>query len=141
VIVAVIDTNVLVSAMISRNGNEALLLIAVSQGLIVPCFSADVLEEYFEVLQRPRFGFPRNEVDALLDMLRGRGRDLGSVRGRIPEDRISPDPDDDKFIACVLAGNAQFLVTGNKKHFPENALAGARVVSAGELLGLITLEL
>ncbi len=43
---AVIDTNVLVSALISRSGNEALLLLAVKQGLVRPCFSPAVLKEY-----------------------------------------------------------------------------------------------
>lgn len=54
---------------------------------------------------------------------------------------VSPDPDDDKFIACALTGNAEFMVTGNKKHFPQSQLAGVKLVSAGELLELITLEL
>lgn len=55
---SVIDTNVLVSAMISSAGNEALLLMAINQGLITPYFSAEILKEYSDVLHRPRFGFP-----------------------------------------------------------------------------------
>jgi len=137
VIRAVIDTNVLVSAMISSAGNEALLLMAINQGLIAPCLSPEILEEYSEVLLRPRFGFPADEVDALLDLLRGRG----SLYDSGPIARISPDPDDDKFVACALAAKADFLVTGNKRHFPQIQLANARVVSAGELLEIITLEL
>jgi predicted nucleic acid-binding protein len=53
----------------------------------------------------------------------------------------SPDPDDDKFIACALAGKADFLVTGNKRHFPQDGLSRARVVNAAELLEFITLDL
>jgi len=56
---AVIDTNVLVSALISPSGNEALLLLAVKQGLVRPCFSHAVLKEYSEVLTRPGLLFPR----------------------------------------------------------------------------------
>ncbi len=67
---AVIDTNVLVSAMISPAGNEALLILAINHGLLVPCFSAEVLQEYSEVLLRPKFGFSAIEVNALLDMFR-----------------------------------------------------------------------
>ena len=71
----VIDTNVLylVSAMISPSGNEALLLLAVKQGLIKPCFSPAVLEEYSEVLARPKFVFPPDEITALIDLLQRQG--------------------------------------------------------------------
>lgn len=134
---AVIDTNVLVSAMISSAGNEALLLMAISQGVVAPCFSAEILEEYTEVLLRPRFSFPRSEVRALVNLLRLKGHDLGSI---CPIE-VSPDPDDDKFIACVLAAKAQFLVTGNKKHFPADQLGGAKLVNAAELLEIITSEI
>ena len=54
----VVDTNVLVSAMIKSSGNEALLVLAVSQGLITPCLSDEICEEYCGVLARPKFGFP-----------------------------------------------------------------------------------
>jgi uncharacterized protein len=57
VIRAVIDTNALVSAMIAPSGNEALLLLAINQNLVSPCFSAEILDEYEEVLRRPKFGF------------------------------------------------------------------------------------
>jgi putative PIN family toxin of toxin-antitoxin system len=137
VIRAVIDTNVLVSAMIASSGNEALVVMAINQGLVTPCISPEILKEYSDVLLRPRFGFPANEVDALLGMLRRRGDFLDPG----PIARISPDPDDDKFIACFLAGKADFLVTGNKRHFPQPQRTGARVVNAAELLELITLEL
>jgi putative PIN family toxin of toxin-antitoxin system len=132
---AVIDTNVLVSAMISSAGNEALVLMAVNQGLVVPCFSSEILEEYSQVLVRPRFGFLPDEVNALLEMFRHRGTLLSPP----PLARTSPDPADDKFIACALTGKADFLVTGNKRHFPQSPPLEARVVSAAELLEFITL--
>ena len=44
-------------------------------------------------------------------------------------------------MACALAAQADFVVTGNKKDFPEDQLGATQVVSAGELLNLITLEL
>jgi hypothetical protein len=46
---------------------------------------------------------------------------------------MSPDPKDDKFIACALAARADFVVTGNKQDFPQDQLGGTQVVSAGEL--------
>jgi uncharacterized protein len=87
VIRAVVDTNVLVSAMISSEGNEALLVMAVNQGLVVPCFSDEILYEYSEVLLRPRFAFPGDEVDALLDLFRRRGQPVNPG----PVAHVSPE--------------------------------------------------
>lgn len=134
---AVIDTNVLVSAMISSAGNEALLLTAINQGLVVPYFSPEILEEYSDVLFRPRFQFSTEVVDSLLDLFRHRGKLLNPV----PIAGVSSDPDDDKFIACALAGKVDFLVTGNKRHFPQTTQTSVRVVNAAELLEFITLEI
>lgn len=134
---AVLDTNVLVSAMISSAGNEALLVMAINQGLVVPCYSEEILEEYSGVLCRKRFGFAADSVRALLDLFRRQGDLIDAP----PLTGVSPDPGDDKFIACAAAGKVDFLVTGNKRHFPGSQLMGARIVNAGELLGFITLEL
>jgi uncharacterized protein len=136
VIRAVIDTNVLVSALISPSGNEALLLLAVKQGLVRPCFSAAALKEYSEVLARPKFAFSLDEITALIDLLKRQGDLLHPA----PLSGISPDPKDDKFLACALAAKSDFVVTGNKKDFPKK-LGATQVVSAGEFLNLITLEL
>ncbi len=68
-------------------------------------------------------------------------RRTGQLLDQVPIVRISPDPDDDKFIACAAAGKADFLVTGNKRHFPPNQPSGSRIVNAGELMEIITLEL
>ena len=134
---AVIDTNVLVSAMISSAGNEALVVMAINQGLVVPCLSIEVIQEYSDVLRRPKFSFSAGEVRALLDLLRS----CGSLNDSVPRPGASPDPDDDKFIACALAGKADFLVTGNKRHFPQNKYGGVIVVNAAELLEFVTLDL
>jgi uncharacterized protein len=59
---AVIDTNVLVSAMISSAGNEALLVTAINQGLVAPCLSREILQEYSDVLLRPRLDFRQTRL-------------------------------------------------------------------------------
>ena len=103
----------------------------------MPYFSREILEEYSDVLFRPRFGFPVEVVDALLDLFRYRGKLLDPV----PIAGVSPDPGDDKFIACALAGKVDFLVTGNKRHFPQSLESGVKVLNAAELLEFITLEM
>jgi uncharacterized protein len=73
VIRAVIDTRVLVSAVIAPSGNEALLLLAINQNLVSPCFSVELLDEYEEVLRRPKFGLEADEIKSLMDPIRKLG--------------------------------------------------------------------
>lgn len=135
---AVIDTNVFVSALISPSGNEATIVLAIHQRLIKPFFSAEILEEYAEVLARPKFGLPPDEIKALLALLRRRGEEVSN-----PEqlNLALPDSADEKFVACALSAQAEFLVTGNKRHFPQKACKGVAVVNAAELLYRIALEI
>ena len=135
---AVVDTNVLVSALIAPTGNEALILLAIRQGLVKPSFSEEILAEYAEVLARPKFGFALDEINPLIALLRSQGEEIEK-----PEPLASslPDPGDDKFLACAKAASVDFIVTGNKRHFPPRACGAIRVVNAAQLLDRITLEL
>jgi putative PIN family toxin of toxin-antitoxin system len=137
VIRAVIDTNVLVSGLLSPRGNEALILLAVHQGLVHSCFSEEILKEYAAVLARPKFAFPPDEIAAVLATFHRQGELFhpGGLRA------ASVDPGDTKFLQCAEAAQADYLVTGNKRHFPEAAYGMTRIVSAGELLDRITLEI
>jgi putative PIN family toxin of toxin-antitoxin system len=137
VIRAVIDTNVLVSGLLSPAGNEALIVLAMHQGLITPCLSEAIIAEYAAVLARPKFAFPPEEIEALLAMLQGKGEILRPEESPV----VSPDPADTKFLHCAQAAKAEFIVTGNKRDFPDGSYGSARVVSAGELLDRITLEM
>jgi putative PIN family toxin of toxin-antitoxin system len=137
VIRAVIDTNVLVSGLLSPSGNEALILLAIHQGLVHPCFSQDILDEYAAVLARPKFAFPPGEIAAVLAMFRSQGElflpDVSAA--------ASSDPADTKFLQCAETAQADYLVTGNKRDFPEASYGPTRVVNAGELLDRITIEI
>jgi uncharacterized protein len=137
VIRAVVDTNVLVSGLLAPKGNEALILLAIHQGLIRPCFSEEILEEYAAVLARPKFVFPADEIAAVVAMFRRQG-ELFHPGG---SPAASIDPGDTKFLQCAETAQADYLVTGNKRHFPEAAYRVTLIVSAGELLDRITLEI
>jgi uncharacterized protein len=137
VIRAAIDTNVLVSGLLSPAGNEALIVLAIHQGLIRPCFSEAMMQEYAAVLARPKFRFEPDEIAAALAMFRDNGELVASQTFA----RNLPDPDDAKFVDCAEAAQAEYLVTGNKRHFPSEACGTVRVVSAGELLDRITREI
>ena len=109
---AVIDTNVLVSGLLSPRGNEALILLAIHQGLVHPC-------------------------DAVLAMFRQQGQLFHAAAPLA----ASLDPDDTKFLQCAEAAQAEYIVTGNKRHFPESVYGLTSIVSAGELLDRITQEI
>jgi putative PIN family toxin of toxin-antitoxin system len=137
VIRAVIDTNILVSGLISRKGNEALLILAVAQGWIRPCLSEAIIREYANVLARKKFSFPEDDIAGLINMLRDRGEMI--AHGEFPP--RSPDPGDTKFLHCALAARADFIVTGNKRHFPDSPYGSTRVIGAAELLDFLTGEI
>jgi uncharacterized protein len=137
VIRAVIDTNVLVSGLLSPAGNEALILLAIHQGLVHPCFSEEILEEYAGVLARPKFAFPSDQIAAVLAMFRSRGELFPPEVSAA----TSPDPGDTKFLQCAASAQADYIATGNKRHFPAGDYGATLIVSAGELLDRITFEI
>ena len=122
--------------MLTPLGNEALVVLAIKQGMLELYFPEEILAEYRTVLARPKFGFAREEFAALVDVVQSQGALLNppAATGR------SPDSGDDKFIACALESQADFLVTGNKRDFPESQIRPTKVVTAAELLDRITLE-
>ena len=114
---AVLDTNVLVSALWSRNGAPARVMSMVLSGQLVPCYDYRILSEYREVLQRPRFGFTRGEVHSRLDWIESYGR---SVIAAPLADSFVDEADKKFYEVAKLCGVP--LVTGNLKHFPEDPL-------------------
>ncbi len=100
-----------------------------------PCFSPAALEEYSEVLARPKFAFSPDEISDLIELLYRQG-DL--VRPA-PLSGMSLDPKDDKFMACALAAQ-QISWSRATIRISRKLDWETQVVSAGELLNLITLE-
>ncbi len=128
----VLDTNVVVSAMLARRGNEARVVWLAQSGRLLPCVTNEILAEYDEVLHRPQFKvLDQNEV---CGVLAGLGQGL-MVRPAFSL-AVSPDQPDNRFLECAQAANAEFLVTGNKRHFP-TTWQDTRIVNARELLEAI----
>ena len=121
----VIDTNILVSALWSKNGAPAKVVSMVISGTLVPCYDYRILCEYREVLKRPKFGFSDNEINALLDWFESNGYSVVAN----PTDEPFVDDADKKFYEVAKYCNAT-LITGNLKHFP----ADPQVVSVLDFL-------
>lgn len=121
----VLDTNVLLSGLLSPPGPPGSIVRLITAGAVRICFDARILAEYRQVLLRPAFPFTEIQVDSLLDQLQADG-DLVAA---LPLVERLPDPEDEVFLEVALCGNAQFLVTGNLKHYPVPSRQGARVES------------
>ena len=114
---AVIDTNVIVSAMLKWNSVPGNVMELVFSGPIIPVYNAEILKEYREVLLRPKFHLTEEIVNDVLENIENRGI---NVEAEIL-DIILPDPKDRVFYEVVLEERKTeeaYLVTGNIKHFP-----------------------
>jgi len=111
----VIDTNVLVSAVLSPSGPPFQIIELANQRLIQLWASTATFEKYHEVLGRPQFSKLKELVDFQLASLSELCRFV-TPRKRV---EVSPDRDDDIFLECAEASKAHYLVTGNTRHFPE----------------------
>lgn len=110
----VLDTNIIISALLQPLGPPAQVFLLAVGGAIQLCVSGNVYAEYEEVIRRPRFRRNENVVTATLDAIREKGlwvRPMEAIRA-------CADPDDDIFLECAQAGRAAYLVTGNIKDFP-----------------------
>lgn len=128
----VIDTNVLVSAMLKKNTPPDKLIRHVFAGNIIPLLNEEILNEYREVLNRSKFNFPENAVK---DMLAGITKDAVFVDAASVEE-ILPDPKDIVFYEVVMEGKKSeetYLVTGNLKHFPKRSF----IVDPREMLEIM----
>lgn len=112
----VIDTNVLVSALLTPAGNPARVLDHVLGGVVILCYDSRIIMEYQEVLLRPKFGFNKKAVKQIIDYLVFTGVSIVAK----PLSISLEDENDKKFLEVADSANA-YLVTGNIKHYPQRA--------------------
>ena len=127
----VLDTNVLVSALLTPHGPPARIVRFALAGDIALLHDERILAEYREVLTRARFGFDPHDVAVVLEELERLGE---PVLAR-PLYVTLPDPDDLPFLEVAVAGDTEALVTGNFKHFePATRSHALAIVTPAELL-------
>jgi putative PIN family toxin of toxin-antitoxin system len=125
----VLDTNVIVSALLKEQGGEAAVLRLALKGIVELAISEPLLVEYEDVLFRPKFKRPADVVTSLL-------ADITSVGHLVrPTHRVTAisHESDNRFLECAEAAQADFLVTGNKRHFP-HMWKSTKIVNARELI-------
>lgn len=129
---AVIDTNVLVSAFLKSTSVPRIVVDYVFAGDIIPLYNEEILAEYKEVLNRPKFHFPKEAVEIVVNKI----KEIGIHFDSISVNENLPDPKDVVFYAVTMNArneNDVYLVTGNIKHFPEKPF----VVTPRQILDIV----
>jgi putative PIN family toxin of toxin-antitoxin system len=125
----VIDTNVVVSGLLSPRGPCARIIEAVMEGRVRLVHDASILAEYRDVLCQPRL---KLDPALVINFLQA----LGGQQSMVPERRdiAGPDPEDLAFVEAALAVPDRTIVTGNISHFPAETLHGARLLTPAQAL-------
>ncbi len=133
-IYAVIDTNVLVSAMLTHNNLSATIQVmeAMFANKITPLYNDEIISEYDDVLHREKFGFSEADICHYLEAI----KQVGILSLRIDSSEHFPDPKDVVLYEVALSKEDSYLVTGNKKHFPNKPA----VVTPAEMLEILQKE-
>lgn len=121
----VVDTNVLVSGILSPYGPPGAILRSIVAGTVTVCFDQRILAEYWDVLSRGRLGLDGERVDALLENVEANGESVLAETLALD----LPHAADGMFVEVALAAHAACIVTGNARHFPEDRLRGVLVRS------------
>lgn len=129
---AVLDTNVLVSGLISPFGASAEIIRLAVSGQLQLCHDVRIMTEYKDVLLRSKFSFNQNDVNDLLTHL----ENCGIAISALPLLKQLPDPHDEPFLEVALSGQVKCLITHNLKHYPAAKRQGMLVVSPAEFLGI-----
>jgi len=129
---AILDTNVIVSAMLKTSSVPGQVAVEALYGDIIPVLNDEIIAEYEDVLNRPKFRFDKGTVKIFLEELKKRAvySDYGMIDDEIP------DPKDVVFYAVLMKKRKEdeaYLVTGNMKHFPMRTY----IVTPREMMDII----
>ena len=111
----VIDTNIVVFAAVNPDGLQRTVLVLALTKPARMYVSPAILEEYREVLSRPRLHIRKGLRQQLLALITRKAHSVDPGRSL----QVTGDPDDNKFVECADAARADYLLTGNQRHFPE----------------------
>jgi uncharacterized protein len=133
----IIDTNVLVSGLISKNLDSPTVKILkfLSESKIIPVYSKEILQEYSDVLHRPKFGLSGQLVELIIKDIQDHGVEITNIP-TINEEFV--DQKDIVFYAVTISVQHEnaILVTGNQKHFPNKQF----IVDPAKLINVIEQE-
>lgn len=127
----VVDTNVVVSGLLTRNGIPAQIVDLILSATLTALYDDRILHEYREVLSRTKFQIPLNQTQEFIRFIEDSGQYFSGQRLGI----ILPDPSDLPFLEVASAGLADALITGNARHFkPTKGRHNVRVCTPAEFI-------
>jgi putative PIN family toxin of toxin-antitoxin system len=128
----VLDTNIVVSAALKPDGlQRTVLLLAITKPARL-YVSPPILSEYRTVLARPQLRIRRGHRQQLLQLIENSSYSVSPSQAL----QISTDPADNIFLECADSARADYLVTGNQRHFPK-FWRQTKVISSREFIGII----
>jgi putative PIN family toxin of toxin-antitoxin system len=111
----VLDTNIIVSAFLNPRGIPEEIISMVLSKKIEICYDNKIIAEYSDVLIRSKFDFDKEFVNDFLDFIKVHSEYVLAK----PQKIIFTDEDDKKFYDVLKSSDANYIVTGNKKHYPK----------------------
>ena len=129
---AVLDTNIVVSGLRNPEGSSASILKLAQTRIFRWYVSEEILNEYEEVLTRASLGLKLPQITKVLGMLR-RTCIMAAPTKAV---KATSDPDDNMFLECALEARADYVVTGNVRHFPAR-FQDIRVIQPRRFLSIL----
>lgn len=140
----VIDTNILVSAILTPEGNPAKILKLVLEGKLNLIISPAILEETRQVFNYPKLAklmeknnITRQEVYGFLDKM---SRVALITPGKLEINAIPEDPADNKIIACALEGDADFIISGDHHLTDLKIFQGIKIIDPAAFLKIVNIQ-
>ncbi len=125
----IIDCNVYISALIGSKTCLRAIEKAFTEYKV--CYSEETLTEFLETLKKPKLkSIKKERIDTTLQLLYSLGKPLSPTPCNIE----LPDPDDSIYLDLAISANAAHIITGNKKHFPEESCKGVQILSPGDFI-------
>jgi len=131
----VFDTNVIVSAALYEKSLPALLLSLGLEDKVRFFVSPALLNEYEAVLKRPRFKLDHREITELMGEI---NRKASIVTPAKRLNILKTDEPDNRILECAIKARADFIITGNKRHFPFDEFKGIKIVTPREFINSIS---
>jgi len=129
----VLDTNVLVSGMLSPFGICGEIVRMLTGDELTLCIDSRIIFEYQEVLYRPKFDLDTNNIEIIIEYIENKAENYPTT----PLSVSLPDPDDNPFMEVAISAKVDCLITGNLRHFPKNNRFGIAVLSPREFVDFI----
>lgn len=131
----VFDTNVIVSAALYEESLPALLLSLGLEDKVRFFVSPALLNEYEAVLKRPRFKLGHREITELMGKINRKALIVTPTK-RLKI--LKADEPDNRVLECAIKAKADFIITGNKRHFPFEEFKGSKIVTPREFINSIS---